>query len=366
MSTSKAVSVPFKAGTDPYHTFRIPAVVITKKGTVLAFAEGRRDSAADYGDIEVVMRRSVDKGRTWHVLKKIADHKTHTAGNPVPIVTGTGRVVLVHVRNAGTATEKLITTGVVGPLNGRRVYVQHSDDDGITWTKPREITVSVKKGTWRWYATGPGHGIQLKHGKHAGRLVVVGNHSVEPTGKDTGGERKYNAGHGIYSDDLGATWHLGYIDETPNDNWINVNESTAAELPDGRVYISSRNNSAAPGNRADAYSSDGGRTLDKPFQPQAGITTPVVEGSLLHLGTPDVLLYSGPGHSDKRAAMTIRASHDQGITWKTVHTVDQLPAAYSDLVRIDKDTVGLLYETGRTDPYETIAFLRIPVSELTG
>ncbi|MDX6348603.1 MAG: sialidase [Streptomyces sp.] len=367
MPTSHVSSVPFAAATnDVYASFRIPAIVVTKKGTLLAFAEGRRDSAADTGDIEIVMRRSVDKGKTWHVLKKVADHKTNTAGNPVPIVTSTGRIVLVHVRNAAAAAEKLITTGVIGPLNGRRIWVQHSDDDGVTWSTPREITSSVKQPTWRWYATGPGHGIQLKHGKHAGRIVVAANHSVQPTGEDTGAERKYNAGHGIYSDDLGETWHIGYLDETPDDSWINVNESTAAELPDGRVYISARNHSDAPGNRAEAYSSDGGVTLDEPFRPQPGIVTPVVEGSLLHLGTPDVLLYSGPGDPDRRAVMTIRASHDQGVTWKTVHTVDRLPAAYSDLVRIDKDTVGLLYETGKASANETITFRRIPVSELTG
>jgi sialidase-1 len=365
MTNSYVSSVPFTAGTGVYASFRIPATVVSTKATVLAFCEGRRNSAADTGDIEIVLRRSTDGGRTWDDLRVVADNKRNTAGNPVPIVTSTGRIVLVHVRNAAEATESLIIRGKMAAENGRRVWAQHSDDDGLTWSKPVEITYDTKKSGWRWYATGPGHGIQLQHGKHADRIVVAANHTAAPTGKDTGAEGKYNAGHCIYSDDLGATWHLGYVDHT-TDDYVNPNETTAAELPDGRIYFNTRCKSAAPGNRAEAYSSDGGQTLDSPFHPQAGIVTPVVEGSLLHLGTPDVLLYSGPADPDARAVMTVRASKDQGITWTTVHTVNGLPAAYSDLVRIDDETVGLLYETGEFGPYETITFRRIPVAELTG
>ncbi|WP_217146649.1 exo-alpha-sialidase, partial [Streptomyces sp. AC627_RSS907] len=238
-----------------------------------------------------------------------------------------------------------------------------------TWSSPREITEHVKRPEWRWYATTPGHALLLRHGAHAGRVVVPANHSLPPSGADSGTEGKYNGGHDLLSDDGGATWRLGYVDDNP-DGYVNVNETTAAQLPDGRVYLNTRTDAAAPGNRADAYSTDGGASLVKPFRPQAGLVTPVVQGSVLHLDRPGApgggtLLFSGPATPDYRALMTVRASDDGGVTWRTAHTVDGLPAAYSDLARLDDDTVGLLYETGDFSAYSTLTFRRVPVEDLT-
>ncbi len=378
-------SVPFRAGSEGYASFRIPAVVITgaaasdgtttapdpgsgttAPGTLLAFAEGRVHSAADHGDIDIVLKRSTDGGRTWGPLRTVARNGTDTAGNPAPVVLDGGRIVLVHVRSAATATEDRIRRGLVSAADARRVWVQHSDDDGTTWSEPREITDQAKRSNWRWYATTPGHALQLRHGPHAGRLVVPANHSIAPTfSGDDGTEGRYNGGHVLLSDDDGANWRIGYLDSNPN-GYINANETTAAELPDGTLYFNTRNDSPAPGNRADAHSApaDAGERLIRPFRPQAGLTGPVVEGSVLHLGEPDVLLFSGPADPDARALMTVRASRDRGLTWYPAHTVDGLPAAYSDLVRIDPATVGLLYETGDFSAYATLTFRRIPVEEL--
>ncbi|GCD46291.1 sialidase family protein [Streptomyces paromomycinus] len=387
-------SVPFRAGSEGYASFRIPAVVgtgatasddtatdpgsgassdsgpgsgsATDPGTLLAFAEGRVHSAADHGDIDIVLKRSADGGRTWGPLQTVARNGTGTAGNPAPVVLDGGRIVLVHVRSAATATEDRIRRGLVSAADARRVWVQHSDDEGATWSEPREITDQAKRSNWRWYATTPGHALQLRHGPHAGRLVVPANHSIAPTfSGDNGTEGRYNGGHVLLSDDEGANWRIGYLDSNPN-GYINANETTAAELPDGTLYFNTRNDSPAPGNRADAHSApaDAGERLIRPFRPQAGLAGPVVEGSVLHLGEPDVLLFSGPADPDARALMTVRASRDRGLTWHPAHTVDGLPAAYSDLVRIDAATVGLLYETGDFSAYSTITFRRIPVEEL--
>ncbi|GLW09661.1 hypothetical protein Misp01_47900 [Microtetraspora sp. NBRC 13810] len=366
MPAPYVTSVPFRSGAEGYHTFRIPAAVATVSGTLLAFAEGRRGSAADTGHIDLVLKRSTDGGRTWGALQVVAEHgRDGTAGNPAPVVTGAGRIVLVSVQNAATATEARIRRGEVAAADGRRVYVQRSDDDGATWTAPREITATAKRPEWRWYATTPGHAVELRHGPHAGRLLVPANHSLPPGRGDDGTEGKYNGGHGLLSDDGGETWRIGYVDDNP-DAYVNVNETTATELPDGRVYLNTRNDSAAPGTRADAYSGNGGQSLELPFRPQSGLVGPVVEGSVLQWPDPDVLLFSGPAAPDARALMTIRASRDGGVTWRPVHTVSGLPAAYSDLVPVDAGTVGLLYETGDFGPYETIAFRRIPVAELAG
>lgn len=364
-ATGVTTSIPFRAGQEGYASFRIPAVVATRTATptagpaLLAFCEGRVDSAADHGHIDIVLKRSMDGGRTWGPLQIAARNGNDLAGNPAPVVLDTGRILLVHVRAAADATEDAILRGTVGPADGRRVWVQHSDDDGVTWSAPKEITGQVKRTDWRWYATTPGHALQLT----TGRVLVPGNHTVPPAGTDTGTEPKYNSGHCLLSDDRGATWSLGYVDEN-TDGYVNANETTAAELPDGRVYLNTRNDSRSPGNRADAHSEDGGGSLVTPFRPQAGLVTPVVQGSLLQLRDPDLLLYSGPADPAARALMTIRASADGGTTWRPAHTVDGLPAAYSDLVRADATTVGLLYETGDFGPYETITFRRIPVTAL--
>lgn len=354
------VTVPFRAGRAGYASYRIPAVVTTAEGTLLAFCEGRVASASDHGRIDIVLRRSTDGGRTWGPLTVAASNGTALAGNPAPVALDTGRVLLVHVRSAAAASEDLIVRGRVTDADGRRVWVRHSDDEGVTWSAPKEITRQVKKAGWRWYATTPGHGIQLS----TGRVVVPGNHTLPPTGTDVGNEGKYNGGHCLLSDDRGETWYLGYVDEN-TDGHINVNETSAAELPDGRVYFNTRNDSPSPGNRADAHSADGGRTLVKPFRPQAGLSAPVCEASVLQLLGPDVLLYSGPADPATRALMTIRASADGGTTWRPVYTVDGLPAAYSDLTRVDAETVGLLYETGDFSAYTTITFRRVPVNRLT-
>ncbi|MGW2643719.1 sialidase family protein [Streptomyces sp. NPDC001393] len=370
------VTVPFRAGHEGYASFRIPAVVATGARTLLAFCEGRVDSAADHGHIDIVLKRSTDGGRTWGPLQVAASNGTDLAGNPAPVVLDTGRVLLVHIRAAATATEAAIVRGRVGDADGRRVWVQHSDDDGVTWSAPREITAQVKKPGWRWYATTPGHALQLS----TGRVLVPANHTLPPTGTDTGAEPRYNSGHCLLSDDRGESWYLGCLDEH-TDGYINVNETTAAELPDGRVYFNTRNDSPArlpppplpealraaplmPGNRADARSQDGGRTLVTPFRSQAGLTAPVCQASVLQLRDPDLLLYSGPADPAARARMTIRASADGGTTWRPALTADPLPAAYSDLVRVDADTVGLLYETGDFGAYETITFRRVPVARL--
>jgi sialidase-1 len=151
------------------------------------------------------------------------------------------------------------------------------------------------------------------------------------------------------------------VDDAPDGY---VNESTATELPDGRVYFNTRDqNGTSEGTRADAYSLDGGRSLRQAFRPQPTPAGSVVEGSVLQpYGAP--LVYSGPADPSTRAVMTLRTSHDQGATWRPALTLSQLPAGYSDLVQIDARTVGVLYETGTAGPYEKIDFQRVPLDEL--
>lgn len=365
-ATSGCVSsVPYTAGEGGYDTYRIPAAVVTGRGTVLAFAEGRHDGAGDSGDIDVVLRRSTDGGCTWGPLTVVAAGQGDTRGNPAPVVDPrTGTVVLVTSYNSGAVTEAQIMRGEVTPAQSRRVFVQRGQDDGRRFTPPRDITAAVKPPHWRWYATGPGHALALTRGPHAGRLLVPADHSAAPPpgSPDTGQEPRYYGAHALYSDDGGRTWHLGFVDDG-YDGVTNANETSAAQLPDGRLYFSSRDqNGSSPGNRLDAWSSDAGETLDSPYAVQSTLNdVPVVQGSVLQLpGAQAPLLFSAPSVPTARRAMALWRSTDGGRTFARALTVSDRPAAYSDLVRVDADTVGLLYEAGTKGPYETIEFRRLP------
>lgn len=346
-------SVPFASGAGGYHTFRIPAVVRTRRGAVLAFAEGRRNSDADTGDIDIVLRRSADGGCTWGPLRVVTGAGHDTAGNPAPVADPvTGGVLLLSVRAPAAA---------VGGAP-RRIRVQRSADAGVTWSAPRDITAAATLPSWDASATGPGHGLALRHGRHAGRLLVPAHHS-------SGSGAALRAGaHALYSDDHGATWHIGYTAD-PADPAVRPNESTFAELPDGTVYANTRNHrGTSPFARADAYLVRGGGAIAGAFRPQPQLAGPQVEGSTLLVdgvpGHPPVLVFSGPAHPAARAVMTLRLSRDGGRTWTPGPVVTRGPAGYSDLVRLDRDTVGLLYETGARGYHDTLTFTRIPVSRL--
>ncbi|MGL4853987.1 MAG: sialidase family protein, partial [Lentisphaeria bacterium] len=193
---SKSVSRVFQSGDKEntgYHTFRIPTIVKTKKNSLLAFAEGRVNGWGDAGNIDIVMRRSKDGGKTWEPMQVVFDDGGNTCRNPCPVIdTKTGRIFLIT-----TWSNK--HEGTIMDGKGRcSIYVLTSDDDGSTWSKPVEITDQVNRPDWWWYATGPASAIQIQKGKYRGRIVVAANHSII-----TAENKKIHRSHTFYSDDLG-------------------------------------------------------------------------------------------------------------------------------------------------------------------
>lgn len=361
--------MPYASGEGGYDTYRIPAVVTTDRGTVLAFAEGRRDSAADHGAIDTLVRRSTDGGCTWAPVQVVTAEAGMNRNNPAPVFDPTtNTVILLTLSHPDDVTEAQVRGGEVTAADSMRVFQQESVDDGKTFSEPHEITDQIKKPDWHWYAVGPGHGIVLGSGTHAGRIIMGANHSVDPPqGTADPTADRFLAAHAIYSDDHGKTWHIGFSQDNP-DGVVNGNETTAAELPDGRVYFNTRNqNGSAPSNRADATSGDGGRSLTAPLTPQNSLAmVPVVQASVLQLSGPDApLALSAPSDPNARKAMTIFTSGDAGRTWKAAKKISGAPAAYSDLVQLDAATIGLLYETGTASENETVTFLRLPVADLS-
>lgn len=356
------MSVPYVANSGGYTAYRIPVLTVAPDGALLAFAEGRKNGTSDFGEIDIVLRRSTDGGTTWGPLTVVTSHGANTAGNPCVVTDpASGDLVLLSCGNVGNTTEVEVMKG----LTARQVYVQRSADSGATWSVPVDITAQVKANWMRWYATGPGRGVAVTQGVHAGRLVIPANHSRIPSGSDTGAESKYLGAHGLVSDDGGHTWQISFTSSNPTGS-LNENETAVAELDDGRLYFNCRDQGGTvAGTRADAYSVDGGSTLQSAFRVQGTITTPVVHGSLLQV--PDgPLLYAGPRHPDGRIAMAVRRSDDGGRTWWTCCRISGLHAAYSSMVMLDATTVGLLYEGGGWTPYDQIELVAIPVAELDG
>jgi sialidase-1 len=161
----------------------------------------------------------------------VATNGDATVGNPSPVLARNGDLVLLTTRN-GTVSEAQIMSGKVSDQDTRRVFLLRSRDGGRTWTAATDITADTKKADWRWYATGPGHAIVLRHGSHVGRIVVPANHSSAPPAgsADIGTEAKYYGGHDLYSDDNGQSWHIGFSDDR-TDGVIAANETSCRPIP---------------------------------------------------------------------------------------------------------------------------------------
>lgn len=335
--------VLFRSGELGYHTYRIPSLIATKNGTLLAFAEARRDGSGDSGTIHTVVRRSTDGGRTWNPQQVAAAHGDNTLGNPCPVVDrATGVIWLLLTGNPGDTREDRIIRGEGSGT--RTVWVSRSADDGLTWAEPSEITRDVKLPNWTWYATGPGNGIQLKNG----RLLIPANHAELET--------RTHFAHVIYSDDHGATWKLG------GTVGPETNESTVVELRDGSLLINMRN-LPSKGRRAVSRSRDRGATWS-PVTFDETLIEPTCQASLVRDG--NVLLFSNPADPKRRVRMTVRLSRDGGRSWPVSRVVHEGPSAYSSLTPLRNGGYGLLFEKGEKVYHETITFVRFPRRWLEG
>lgn len=334
----------FTSGVGGYHTYRIPSLLATPGGALLAFCEGRKTGRRDAGDIDLVLRRSDDGGRSWGPMTLVHEEggaRPITIGNPCPVVdASTGTIWLTFCRNNDD------------------VLVTSSRDDGRTWTAPGSITRSVKRPEWTWYATGPGVGIQLKRGPHAGRLVIPCDHREAVDGKPV------SFSHVFFSDDHGRSWTLGGTVDR------HTNECQAVELADGTLLINMRNNWGREGGRPElgrrravARSRDGGATWS-PLGFDATLIEPVCQASLIAIPRPgapaeELLVFSNPASATARRALALRISEDGGKTWPVTISVDAGPTAYSCLAPLRDGRVGLLYERGKS-AHITFTALTVP------
>ena len=348
----------FAAGENGYESYRIPALIKTKKGALLAFCEGRKEGKSDAGNIDILMKKSIDEGKTWSEQTVIWDDADNTCGNPCPVLDEkTGEIFLLLTHNQGDVSEKDIITKK--SESTRTVWVSKTSDEGMSWSKPVDITQTTKKPEWGWYATGPGNGIQIKYGAKKGRLVIPCDFSYDdPNGKVRNGPFEYGS-HIIYSDDHGKKWQLGGT-ITPK-----MNECQVVELADkkGKLLINMRSYFGHKV-RANSISKDGGESWTAP-EDVADLTEPVCQASLFRYSWPQskktksIVLFLNPAHASKRQNLTLRASYDEGKTWPISKSLFPGPSAYSSIATLPNGNIICLYEAGDDNPYEKIIFQTI-------
>lgn len=340
--------------------YRIPGIVRTEKGTLLAYCEARRNNGADWGEIEIHLRRSRDDGITWEPAIQIAHHGPRIEGNPKAKDPNAGAKEQT-VNNPVAIVDR--TTGAIEFLycvNYAHCFSMRSLDDGETWSTPVDITKTFdpfrKHYDWKVIATGPGHGIQLRNG----RLIVP---IWLAYGKP--GDHAPSASATIYSDDHGKTWIAGDLVVPNSQPFGNPNESIAAELSTGEVMMISRNVSI-PNRKIVTQSPDGATSWSTPSF-HNDLYEPICMASLIALqNSPGTLVFSHPYRVEKdnegrekpntrgkRENLTVRLSLDNGKTWAHSRVLDAGKAAYSDLVELPNQKIGCFYEGDRSLRFAT-------------
>ncbi|TLD71993.1 exo-alpha-sialidase [Phragmitibacter flavus] len=344
----------FTAGDHGHQLYHIPGVVVTAKGTVLAWCEARKRPAgvSDWDDIRILLRRSTDDGKTWSEAKSIADVPGPKTKNPLSLRMRDVDPKDVTYNNPVLIADKDGTVHMLFCLEYQRVFYQRSDDDGLTWNAPTEISETFEAFKthydWKVLATGPNHTIQLKK---TGRLVVpvwlstgTGGNAHRPSVTTT-----------IYSDDQGKTWKAGEIAVPNTEEWINPNETVAVELADGRVMLNVRNESKTH-RRLITTSADGATGWSTPKFDDA-LLEPICMGGIVryeHAGK-SLILFSNPhnlaradgkevpGKNRDRKNLSIKASADEGQTWMLNKSLELGPSMYSDLAVTPNGTILCFY-----------------------
>jgi len=322
----------FDSGKEGYPRYRIPSLIVTPKGALLAICEGRNDGGGLTGDIDIVCKRSTDQGATWSDLSRIADAGKDTLGNPCAVVDRDKGVIWLALScSAGGDLEKDIVRGRTQTRT--RVLLCHSRDDGKTWSDLRDITASTKLPEWTWFGAGPGTGVQLADG----RLMIPCYHADER-------DRIYRS-HVIFSDDHGKTWSAS----EPAGAYCG--ECYVVPRRNGEIYLNARTNQGL-NRRTVAISKDRGATWSATYD--ENLYDPHCQGCVIAIPSPEntrpIWLFSnpaGPGRHD----LTLRVSFDEGKTWPKRQRIASGDGQYTSLAVLPNGRIACLYDAWRDGDY---------------
>eukprot|EP01084_Bolivina_argentea_P077303 140189_1 len=317
----------FKAGSGGYACYRIPSILITTNGTLIAFAEGRKYSCGDHGYVDIVYKRSFDSGKTWSSLSILYSNSTsktvyHTIGNPSPVEDkNNGKIWILFCKD------------------NKQIYSSFSIDNGNTWSLPPKQLNTINNPNWNWVATGPPSGLQIinnNNNNNISRLIFPIDWSI-PNMYST-------KGYIVYSDDSGNSWQISK-EFGGNNYW--PNESQAVQLNNGSIFINSRTGKNDSWYRLGSISNDAGNSfIDTNYIKQLRDTEGGCEGSMIMASNGNIY-YSGLTPSAitaNRINMTLHFSKDQGNSWQFMTVIEPGSSAYSSLVEIkSKNSIAVLY-----------------------
>lgn len=326
----------FVGGEDNSHTYRIPSIITAMNGDLIAACDARRLNGGDLigansRNIDIVVKRSSDNGKTWGPMEIVADYPDGTGGTDPSMVLDrtTGDIFLFY--------------SYMGKVPSREFFlrVHQSGDNGKTWSKPRDITKDISKPEWKdsFKFISSGRGSQLENGTLIHNFVILGK------------------GVKIFaSSDHGKSWKLMGSEIKPAD------ESRVLELTDGRMMVNSR---MGGGSRWVHISEDRGKTWVSKKETQ--LPDPKCNGAILRYTSKkdgyakDRLLFCNAGSKSGRKNLTIRVSYDEGATWSAGKVIDPGPSAYSEITILKDGSIGVLYEPG----YKSLRFVRFSLEDLT-
>lgn len=320
----------FTRGQGGYHTYRIPALVITLDGTILAFCEARLHNGRDCDKIDILLRRSFDGGYSWEAPQTVIADGERTCGNPCPVIEGdSGTVILPFCKD------------------NQQIFVTRSHDQGAHWSEPEEITVNARDANWSYVGTGPGHGIQLSDGR-----LLIPSWTDESEGPVTWAPEPnwgtIQSSYAFFSDDGGSSWQQGSKMTTDASD-----ECMAVETAPGQVYMNMRSRQDKKC-RAYARSDNGGESWST-VEYETTLVESCCQGSILKLADGTIVqVHSTALH--ERSHLQAHFSSDAGRTWPRRKMIFTGLAAYSDIVLLKDGSVLCLFEA---DGYQSLRLVRL-------